>query len=571
MHGRGPTRTGRGVAAVTTAAVLLGAGATQAAAAGASTADPLAAQAGVAPVVWTSCADEVDLPPVPATYGCASYEVPLDHADPTGPTIGLGLVRRPADDPEARLGSLFVNFGGPGGPAVDTVAVAGEVLLPPEVLARYDLVGMDPRGIGRSTPLVCVGPQDDPYAYYPDWFWPEGTREVREARVLAEALDAKCAADGGPVREHMSTTAVVDDLEILRQAVGDERLTYVGFSYGTYVGALYANRYPDRVGPFLLDAVVDPVAWATGRPGQDPRRTPTFARIGSDRGAQDTFEEFLRLCEEAGPQGCAFAPDAEPRFAALVDTLSREPVEVPGLGLVLDDQLLLAGVANGLYDSTSWEALAADLVLFEQLAAGGTVPGAPDEGAPDEGTAGTLLAGVLQPSVLTPEQQKAVVCSDSLHPDGVTAWLAAQRRSTGWFGPYWTWIDHQCAEWSVVDVDRYLGPFDTPTATPVLLSSTTFDPATPVQGAQALRDELPGSRLLTVQGWGHTTLGLSACATQVQTDYLLTGQVPPQDVACTQDVTPFAATGLRSQAAPGADARRTVLDALRPGAPAGTR
>lgn len=512
------------------------------------------------PVAWTTCADEVGLPPVPDAYGCASYDVPLDHADPDGATIELGLIRRPADDPDNRLGSLFVNFGGPGGPAVDTVALAGEVLFAPEVLARYDLVGMDPRGIGRSTPLVCVGPDDDPYAYFPAWFWPESAREIRQTRLLNQALDAKCVEDGGPIREHMSTTAVADDLEILRQAVGDEQLAYVGFSYGTYLGAVYANRYPDRVGPFLLDAVVDPVAWATGRPGQDPERLPTFARVGSDRGAQDTLQEFVRLCEEAGPDGCAFAPDPEARFAALVDALDREPIAIPELGTAFDDQLLLYSVANSLYDSTAWELIATELLLLEQLAAGELPPT-----APEAGPALARVAGVLQPSVITPEQQKSVICSDSLHPDRISAWTWAERQSTGYFTPYWTWIDLQCSDWSAIDVDRYLGPFEAQTATPVLLSSTTFDPATPIQGARALRADLPGSRLLTVEGWGHTTLGLSACATAVQTDYLLTGEVPAQDVTCQQDVTPFSAApaGLRLQADPAAEARSVVLDALR--------
>lgn len=538
-----------GAAAVTAAALLLTAGVGPATA---TTPDDVPA-----PVDWTTCVGEPGLPEVPASYGCASYDVPLDHADPDGETIGLGLIRRPADDPENRLGSLFVNFGGPGGVAVDTVAQIGEVLLPPEVLARYDLVGMDPRGIGRSTPLVCVGPEDDPYAYFTEWFWPETAREIRQTRLVNEALDAKCEADGGPIREHMSTTAVADDLEILRQAVGDDRLTYVGYSYGTYLGAVYANRYPGRVGPFLLDAVVDPVAWATGR-DDDPARTPTFARIGSDQGAQDTFEEFVRLCDAAGPEGCAFAPDAAERFAALVDTLDRAPVEIPGLGYPLDDQVLLFSVANALYSSPAWDVLAADLVLFEQLAAGEVPPTAPAAVA-----AGARAAAVLQPSVVTAEQQKAVVCSDSLHPDRLGAWTTTQQRSTGYFGPYWTWIDQQCGAWSVVDTDRYLGPFDAETATPVLLSTTTFDPATPLQGAQQLRAELPGSRLLTVEGWGHTTIGLSACADAVQADYLLTGEVPAQDVTCQQDVAPFTSAGQRLLREAGPDPRTVVVDATR--------
>ncbi|MCL3862123.1 alpha/beta hydrolase [Actinotalea sp. K2] len=503
----------------------------------------------VAAVAWGPCAVP-DLPDVPATYQCATYDVPLDHADPSGPTIELALIRRPADDPDARQGSLFVNFGGPGADAVSSIALVGETYFAPAVTAEFDVIGMDPRGIGRSTPLQCVGPEDDPADYFTAFVWPESARDLRTVRDVNAALDARCVAEGGPLRDHMSTTAVADDLDLLRRAVGDEQLTYVGYSYGSYLGAVYANRYPDKVGALVVDGVVDPVDWTTGR-DVDGTRVPIFARMNSDDGAQATLEEFFRLCDEAGAERCAFSgpgeASASDRFDALYERLRVEPVLDPGTGMLLNHQLLAALTRSGLDNSPTWHRLAQSLAGYEQLASG--APGAtPTDAA---GATGRSAADALPSQVLAREQLGAVACLDGVTPDRVSDWKRAEvSQGVGYFGPLWTWIDQQCMSWSAEDVDRYQGPWDALTANPVLVVSTRFDPATDYSGALALHAELPSSRLLTVEGWGHSSTGLSACADAVTTEYLLTRQVPKEDVVCTQDIDPFpSAAQVRASAA----------------------
>ncbi len=378
----------------------------------------------VAGVDWGAC-DLPDLPDVPVTYQCATYDVPLDHADPAGPSIELALIRRPADDPDARRGSLFVNFGGPGADAVSSVALVGDSLFDPAVTAELDLIGMDPRGVGRSTPLQCVGPDDDVLDYFTSFVWPEGARDLRTVRDVNAALDARCVADGGPVRDHMSTTAVADDLDLLRRAVGDEHLTYVGYSYGSYLGAMYANRYPDRVGALVVDAVVDPVDWTTGR-DVDGTQVPVFARMDSDDGAQATFEEFLRLCDEAGPERCAFSGEggtsASARFDALHERLRAEPVLDPTTGLLVDHQIMTAQTRAGLNSPATWQPTAQDLARYEQLASRAPAATRLDVSGPS----GRRGATALPPQVLAREQLSAVVCSDSVTPDRVSAWQRAE-------------------------------------------------------------------------------------------------------------------------------------------------
>ncbi|MFC3688550.1 alpha/beta hydrolase [Aquipuribacter hungaricus] len=479
---------------------------------------------------------------LPAGYECALFPVPLDHAEPDGPTLDLALVRRPADDPAARQGTIFFNPGGPGGSGFETVLFGGDFLLDPAVTAEYDLVGFDPRGIARSAGLDCATSLQQAGGYYP-FMWPESREDMRVVQRANKAVDRDCRDDQA-LRDSMSTTDVADDLELMRQAVGDEQLNFFGVSYGSYVGAVYANRYPQHAGAIVVDAVIDPVAWATGRDGD---RRPVAARVGSDVGAQQTLEEFFRLCEESGPDLCAFAGDSRTRFAALHATLQADPVVLAEEGFepfVIDHQLLTAITLGSLYSSFGWSFLAEDLVLLELLASGPPLPEEPEgPGEPGADALGRLRA--LAAEVVVPDyvgslaQTTGVMCADGVQPRRAAAWEAAADSSAGYFGPAWAWTDGPCAAWDVDTTGVYRGPFDRTTATPLLVMNTTFDPATPYAGALALHADMPGSRLVTVEGWGHATIGLSLCAEAVRTAYFLTRQVPAQDVTCQQDLPVF--------------------------------
>ena len=201
---------------------------------------PLAAPAAppVPALHWTDCGDG---------FQCATARVPLDYDHPRGPTISLALIRLPAGDPSRKLGSLILGAGGPGESGVDLLRRVGRSLGSEEVRARFDLVGFDPRGIIRSTSLRCFDTLGEAQAAMAPFPFPVTAQEervwVRSDRTIARA----CAQRGGPILDHMSTANVARDLDLLRQALGDRRLSFFGISYGSYLGATYANLFPGKV------------------------------------------------------------------------------------------------------------------------------------------------------------------------------------------------------------------------------------------------------------------------------------------------------------------------------------
>jgi pimeloyl-ACP methyl ester carboxylesterase len=262
---------------------------------------------------WTPCHPEAG-----ANFQCAVAQVPLDYGNPRAGTIAIALTRLPATDPRRRIGSLFLNPGGPGGSGVAYVLGAGPFLYTDAVRARFDLVGFDPRGIMRSSPLRCYDSPDQ-------WPVPTGlafpiTRDEEESWIANDrALDRACRVRGNAIRDHMSTANVARDMDVLRDLVGDDKLSYAGVSYGSYLGATYANLFPERVRAVVVDGVLDPVAWSTGR-GAEGFLVPFSTRLHSDVGAMATLQEFFRLCDAGGPR-CAFSGGAERRFAALARAL----------------------------------------------------------------------------------------------------------------------------------------------------------------------------------------------------------------------------------------------------------
>lgn len=494
-------------------------------------------------VDWTACADG---------FFCGEVSVPLDYDHPSGPRISVAVAKLPATDPGRRIGSIFVNPGGPGGSGVDFVLQEGPGLFTPEVRARFDIVGFDPRGTNRSTPLRCFDTQEQADAAAPAFPYPT-TRAEKVSWIAGEhAIDRACAHRGGVILNHMSTADVARDLDQLRQAVGDRMLSYYGVSYGSFLGNVYANLFPHKVRALVIDGVLDPVAWTTGRAGQG-RRVPLGTRLKSAVGAQATLHEFFRLCD-AKPANCAFAPRSAQRYASLYRSLQRHPVSIPvegGTPLSYDESFLVGDTLSAMYDSTSWPDLAAALVYLESAA------------APEAQRRGVSLlrqAAAAADYVNYVEAFPGVACSDSVNPSSYRAWSRAARSSRardGYFGPLWTWVTSICADWPGHDRDRYLGPFNHRTARPVLVVGNLYDPATPYQGAVTADRLLPSSRLLTVRAWGHTSLFKSACADQAIGHYLLTSRPPAPGTVCEADVTPFAeaaptaSTQQRQQAANG--------------------
>jgi len=505
-------------------------------AAGASVA---AAPASAAPsqptIAWSPCYRDFGYP-----FECGTLQVPLDYRDPGRAAISLAVIRLPATNPSRRIGSLVLNPGGPGGSGVDFVLFAGPFLYTDEVRAHFDLVGFDPRGINRSTPLRCFGNDTQAAATAAPFAFPVTPADQAVWADADRALATACDQRAGRIRDHMSTADVARDLDLLRQAVGDAQLTYAGFSYGSYLGITYASLFPERIRAVVVDGVIDPIEWATGM-GNEAATLPFSTRLRSDAGSQATLAEFFRLCD-AGAANCAFAGDSSTRFAALAARLQASPIVVT----TPDDATtpftyadLIATALGAMTDSSSWPAFAQFLAVID-AAVPPTVVGLRLQ------VFWERLGFVTKRGF--PQYQNAaegfpsVACADTDNPRSYAAWSAATAagQQYGYFGPLWTWISSVCVPWGGPGASRYAGPFTVQTANPVLVVGNLYDPVTRYAGAQALARRLPNARLLTVHGWGHTSLFLSQCADVAVSRYLITGMLPTAGTVCEQDSVPFA-------------------------------
>jgi pimeloyl-ACP methyl ester carboxylesterase len=527
---RRPRRSARVVTAVVAAALALPLTGTAAQAAGrpAEPAPPVLA--------WSGCGDG---------FECTTAAVPLDYNRPDDRTISLSLIRKPAGDPGRRIGSLFTNPGGPGGSGVDFVRNAAAAF-DPEVQARFDIVGLDPRGVGTSTPLRCFPSSGEQLAFFtalPPA--PVNPPEERAAARAATELGARCAAADPQLARHLSTANVARDLHLLMRAVGDTSLSYYGLSYGTYLGATFANLYPREVRTLVLDGVVEPAEY-TGA-GPDGRRTPTFVRAGSNTGSSQTLATFFDRCAAAGPVACPFAAGGDPRakFAEIADRLRTAPITVPdpaapdgGTGAPVTYGLLVGTTINLLYVDALWPVLARSLQDLYTTADPAVMAAAMETMR----TAADPPPAAVPAYSNQPEALRAIVCADTTNPRNPQAWPALGRAAdarTPFVGTYWASISQPCATWPARDRARYLGPWNATTVNPALIVGTRFDPATPYRNSEALAAELPGSGLLTLEGVGHTSFGQGRCITTAVGRYLVTGTLPAANTTCTPDRQPF--------------------------------
>ena len=499
---------------------------------------------------------------------CGTVELPLDYDKPRGGTTEVALLRVQATDPAQRIGSLFVNPGGPGGSGVEMAAFA-PAFLSPDVLAKFDVVGLDPRGTNYSSNVRCfrnVGEQGAALAGM-NVPYPQGEEQTAAFVGSAQALGQACSTTGAPLSTSMSTAQVARDMDVVRRAVGDDELTFLGFSYGSYLGQVYANMFPDRVRAVAIDGVLDPVAWAGTRATSG---IPVTERLASGTAAWRAAQEVLDRCGEAGPDLCRTAGIGEPRavWDEVAAGLSAAPVELrdPDTGELLvtvDWPVFVSAALGALYspngytdiDMLTWalywllqpetpanaelraEALS-NLIGYERAQ-----QQAAAERAATQTERSTGL-GFAFPYFNGTEAFSAVLCTDSLNPRRPADWVAASARQdelAPGFGPLWTWASPQCASraWTERDEDAWTGRFDARTAAPVLVVGNLWDPATAYEGAVAAAAVLPNSRLLSSDSWGHTAYGTSACATGAVDRYLLAGELPAEGTQCVGDLQPF--------------------------------
>ncbi|MDO5626798.1 MAG: alpha/beta hydrolase [Mobilicoccus sp.] len=485
---------------------------------------------------------------------CAQLEVPLDYADPSKGTTTIDLARRPADSPSRRQGVIMVNPGGPGGSAVFSLGQFGQIL-GRDIRTRFDLVAVEPRGMGGQDLALCEGKpgQEPPYVAT---IFPWKPEHVSQHLAVDEFVRDMCRNSDPRILPHMTTADVARDMDTVRAALGQARINYYGVSYGSYLGATYANMFPDRVRTMVVDGVLDPVSWATGRPGET--HLPVTTRLGSDIGAQDGIEAAIAECEKVGESQCREHATIRDDWNTLTSDLREATVNLtPGEeGMTFSYDLLILLSLGSLYDH---EAIPDLLTLVHEFRVAAETPEAQQQAAPRAALRRAYdrvvqrdarnrkeRIGYNPPEDITEEQWppsafvgfEGVLCSETDNPSNTDAWVAAgalaDRRAPG-FGPLWTRNSSICSGWEWKGSGAYQGPFDKKPGNGMMIMTTNYDPATPIHGAKALRSMSPGSRMVTVQGWGHGALDQSACATRARTSYLLSGTLPRRDLSCKPD------------------------------------
>lgn len=505
-------------------------------------------------LAWQAC------PPAPegsastGGFQCATAVVPMDYARPGQGSFSLAVIRHPARDDAHRIGTLFWNPGGPSdsGTQYLPAAING---FPARVLDRFDIVSWDPRGMGGgSTPVVqCFdsAAEEDAFlsqrspelAVTPD--------ELAADAAARTAFNQACVARNGDLLRHVSTADNARDLDLLRQAVGEDRMNYYGTSYGTFLGATYINMFPDRIRSAVLDGAISPSAWA-GNEGQDLGLS-TFIRIGSDLGSQDTVRAFIERCGAVDAASCPFSAGSPgATWAKWRKLLARARQGVTLDGQTIDSRTILVQVQSSIYlidplpgfgRFPGYTAVSQFLQDAWQASTGAPATSQPADPATSQpaDSAAAAPAGTDPAVYITSAgRQLSVVCGESPNPDTEAGAIAQAQRSYRRAGlSAWPFVAY-CVGWSLHATDPYLGPWNNPTPAPVLVVGNIFDPATPYASSIRMAQELARGRLLTVNGFGHTELlNPSACAQAFIADYIIDGTLPPEGAVCDQDRLPF--------------------------------
>jgi pimeloyl-ACP methyl ester carboxylesterase len=449
----------------------------------------------VAPVAWTPCGG----------LQCGTVTVPLDYAHPQSGTIAIALERHPAGEPGARIGSLVINPGGPGDSGINDLPNELDVLTP-QLLARFDIVSFDPRGVQRSDPVSC-GPSGSSgsAADLPD---PVPTTATAQQALMAndKAYAAQCLAHSGSLLDFVGTVDTARDLDRIREALGDTTLTFFGHSYGTLLGATYAEMFPTHVRAMVLDGAIDP---AMSTEEMVFEQSQSFEAVLGD---------FFAWCASVR---CAWQGGSDPTNAllALINRSRTAPLPAPG-GRSAGPGEFYNAVLASLYSRSSWPALASALA---QAAAGH----------------GAALVS-LSDSYLTHGSTNAAAAEVSIdcldHPitrdlTTFTAFAFEAAVKAPVFGPLLAWGEMGCATWSAPPT-RTPAPASDPGAPPVLVVGTTGDPATPYVWAQRLAAELHNGALLTWQGVSHVAYYYSACVRSAVEAYIVSGALPPPGTQC---------------------------------------
>ncbi|WP_068254305.1 alpha/beta hydrolase [Janibacter corallicola] len=437
---------------------------------------------------------------------CAQLKVPVDWSKPKGETMKIGVYRAKATGDSA--GSLVVNPGGPGGSGMDYAAAADQIVSS-EVRRHFDIVGFDPRGVGVSEPIDCLtDPElDDFLGQDPT---PDDTAERKEAVSIAKDFAKKCEERVGTELQHVSTKDAAQDMDALRAVLGDAKLNYLGKSYGTYLGTLYAENFPKNVGRMVLDGAVPPDV-----------STLEFDK-GQAKGFDDATTAWAKDCVS---QTCPLGSNVEEVTGSVQDLLKEldeKPISGSG-GLRLTEGWATMGIAQAMYDEAQWWTLTKAIVSAQ------------------EGDGGGLMSLAMQYAMRDPsggyssnlmESFRVISCADRQPTTSVEDWseYAAKIKDVApILGGSFGWQSSLCAVWPT-QAEEEPHEVSAKGADPILVVGTTNDPATPYRWAKRLDDQLADSTLLTYEGEGHTAYRRgSDCVDKAVDNYWLTGELPKRE------------------------------------------
>lgn len=451
-------------------------------------------------VAWEKCGDSFD---------CGWLTVPLDYEDPEGRTIQLRLLRLKASGSD-RIGSLVVNPGGPGAPGT-SYAAAGQAVFRQPILEHFDIVGFDPRGTGASAPVDCLSDDqlDDYLAGNPA---PRTKAEVAQVQAANARFAEGCLAKSGRIAEHVSTVEAAKDMDVLRAALGESKLDYFGASYGTQLGATYAELFPARVGHFVLDGGIDLEADTVER------------SLVQARGFETALRAYVADCLER--PSCPLkgsVDDGMKTIADLVEQVSRKPLPT-GTDRKLTAGRAFYGIVMPLYNRDYWNLLTVGLTRALEGDGSGLLMTADlyasrgPQGYEDNSTEAIAVINCLDDPRSVPA-------------DEVPDYFDEFDEASPTFGRVFAWGLTGCAAFKREPGDKL--EIDGSGAAPILVTGTTRDPATPLSWAEALADQLDSGVLIRRDGDGHTAYNAgNACVDKAIEDYLLDGTVPEDGLSC---------------------------------------
>jgi pimeloyl-ACP methyl ester carboxylesterase len=470
-----------------------------------------------APIDWTDCNEEIrklvaDQPGSDRdlSFECGRTEVPISYDEPQGATLPLFLVRVVSGTQTDRIGSLVVNPGGPGASGADA-AIGLALTLPPEVLGRFDIVGFDPRGVGLSTPVECISPErkEEIIAAEPR---PVSDAQLDQAFALAQEVADACAEEYGDALGTFNTVDTARDMDRLRQALGDEQLTYLGYSYGTTLGSTYAELFPDNVRGMVLDAAVDPDVAAI----EDAEQSAAAFENG--------FDAFAANCVGL-LAGCPMGAEPRQFLEQVLGQAAATPIpsSEPGETRQATPGVVMTAVQAALYDTESWPQLAQALAAAQAGDSKGLFSLADSySGRLEDGTYSNLF-----------DANMAINCADSderFEASEIRDLAAEWNEKYPLFGAGAAAGLYGCSVW---DAERTpLPERDAEGSAPILVVGNAGDPVTPLPGAVDLAEDLESGVLLTWQGQGHTAYPKTDCVTAAVNAYLIDLTVPLDGLTC---------------------------------------